>query len=82
LVFVYQRDCDAGYKAHYDAANHALVRVRYSTSYTFLGVPYCLPVLATGALPTVILGHKTLTMTQVYAEKNVETVRRVMAEGG
>jgi len=30
----------------------------------------------------VILGHKTLTVTQVYAEKNVEAARRVMAEVG
>ena len=30
----------------------------------------------------VILGHKTLTVTQVYAEKNVEAAVRVMAEVG
>jgi integrase len=28
----------------------------------------------------VILGHKTLTVTQVYAEKNIESAQRVMAE--
>ena len=27
-----------------------------------------------------ISGHKTLTVTQVYAEKNVEAARRVMGE--
>jgi integrase len=30
----------------------------------------------------VILGHKTLTVTQVYAEKNVEAAMRIMAEVG
>jgi site-specific recombinase XerD len=30
----------------------------------------------------VILGHKTLSVTQVYAEKNVEAAMRVMAEVG
>jgi integrase len=30
----------------------------------------------------VILGHRTLTVTQVYAEKNVEAARRVMSEVG
>jgi integrase len=30
----------------------------------------------------VILGHKTLTVTQVYAEKNIETAMRIMAEVG
>jgi integrase len=30
----------------------------------------------------VILGHKTLTVTQVYAEKNVEAARKIMAEVG
>lgn len=30
----------------------------------------------------VILGHKTLTVTQVYAEKNVEAAKQVMAEVG
>lgn len=30
----------------------------------------------------VILGHKTLSVTQVYAEKNVEAARRIMAEIG
>lgn len=30
----------------------------------------------------VILGHQTLTVTQVYAEKNIEAARRVMGEVG
>jgi len=30
----------------------------------------------------VILGHKQVSATQVYAEKNVEAARRVMAEVG
>jgi integrase len=30
----------------------------------------------------VILGHRTLTATQIYAEKNVELARKVMAEVG
>lgn len=30
----------------------------------------------------VILGHKTLTVTQVYAEKNISAAQRVMAEAG
>jgi integrase len=30
----------------------------------------------------VILGHKTLTVTQVYAEKNVEAARKIMAQVG
>jgi integrase len=30
----------------------------------------------------VILGHKTLTVTQIYAEKNVEAAQRIMAEVG
>ncbi|WP_428939695.1 tyrosine-type recombinase/integrase [Fontivita pretiosa] len=30
----------------------------------------------------VILGHKTLTVTQVYAEKNVEQAKRIMAQVG
>ena len=30
----------------------------------------------------VIVGHKTLTVTQVYAEKNVEAAMRVMSEVG
>lgn len=30
----------------------------------------------------VILGHKTLTVTQVYAEKNVEAAMRIMAQVG
>jgi integrase len=30
----------------------------------------------------VILGHKTLTVTKVYAEKNVEAAHRIMAEVG
>ena len=30
----------------------------------------------------VILGHKTLTVTQVYAEKNVEAAARIMSEVG
>ena len=30
----------------------------------------------------IILGHKTLTVTQVYAEKNVEAAMRIMAEVG
>jgi integrase len=30
----------------------------------------------------VILGHKTLTVTQVYAEKNVEAAMRIMSEVG
>jgi site-specific recombinase XerD len=29
-----------------------------------------------------VLGHKTLTVTQVYAEKNLETAMRIMAEVG
>ena len=30
----------------------------------------------------VILGHKTLSVTQVYAEKNVEAAQRIMAAVG
>lgn len=30
----------------------------------------------------VILGHKTLSVTQIYAEKNVEAAKRIMAEVG
>lgn len=30
----------------------------------------------------VILGHKTLTITQVYAEKNIKAARRIMGEVG
>lgn len=30
----------------------------------------------------VILGHKTLTVTQVYAEKNIEAAQKIMAEVG
>jgi len=30
----------------------------------------------------VILGHKTLAVTEIYAEKNVEAARRIMAEVG
>jgi integrase len=30
----------------------------------------------------VILGHKTLTVTQLYAEKNVEAAMKIMAEIG
>lgn len=30
----------------------------------------------------VILGHRTLTVTQIYAEKNVEAARRIMGEVG
>jgi integrase len=30
----------------------------------------------------VILGHRTLTVTQVYAEKNVEAAMKVMAQVG
>jgi site-specific recombinase XerC len=30
----------------------------------------------------VILGHRTLTVTQVYAEKNVQAAMRVMSEVG
>jgi integrase len=30
----------------------------------------------------VILGHKTLTATQIYAEKNIEKAKQIMMEGG
>lgn len=30
----------------------------------------------------VILGHKTLSVTELYAEKNVEAARRIMNEAG
>jgi integrase len=29
----------------------------------------------------VILGHKTLTATQIYAEKNIEKAKQIMTEG-
>ena len=30
----------------------------------------------------VILGHKTLSVTEIYAEKNIEAARRIMAAAG
>jgi len=33
-------------------------------------------------LAQAILGHKTLVATQIYAEKNVQTAMRLMAEVG
>lgn len=30
----------------------------------------------------VVLGHKTLTVTQVYAEKDVESARKIMLQVG
>jgi hypothetical protein len=33
-------------------------------------------------LAQVVLGHKTLDVTQVYAEKNVASARKVMLEIG
>lgn len=51
MGFIYQRGHEAGRTAHFDESNRALVRLRYTGTYLFVGVPYWLPVMTIGALP-------------------------------